>query len=381
MMIDEESPLRAIPAAMLVAMLLSLTPPLYPQNSWTKDLLAYWSFDEGKGTTVGDYTGGVPGTKHGNTTWLSRNEAKFGSAMRFDRSDPRSKGYVSLPPGGVLANPDTSAMTLSVWVRSELGVGDVSENYVGIFQSSPGNVYSTDPGAPSSTSDNYIIYYDKKTGYLRTKFTNAAGQNARPAVPAAEVPVGRWYHIAGVYDGTKAAIYLDGQLKEEVPFTGQLRNGQMSAIGRKGTADREYWSGDIDDLAIWRRALSPSEIAVLAGGSASLSQLIGGASPPPNLTSVAAAEKSILYYFYLPGHQPSEDFYNSVMRKSANQQTIARYRVEPVDMQTRDAEALKYRALKSPTFVIVHPDGSVVWRFSGVPAEDAFLQQLIRASR
>ena len=36
--------------------------------------------------------------------------------------------------------------------------------------------------------------------------------------------------------------------------------GQAAAIGRNGTLNNQYFAGDVDDLAIWRRALDPAEV-------------------------------------------------------------------------------------------------------------------------
>jgi glycerophosphoryl diester phosphodiesterase len=92
------------------------------------------------------------------------------------------------------------------------------------------------------------------------------GETANPAIDATEIPLGQWYHVAGVYDGVTAAIYLNGEEKDFDLLSGSLHTGQISAIGRKGNSDSQYWKGDLDDLAIWKRALSAKEIELLASG-------------------------------------------------------------------------------------------------------------------
>lgn len=369
--------LKARNLILTTAVVSGLAGSAFPQNPWGRDLLAYWSFDEGKGDVVGDYVGQHPGKRNGSTAWVAGKDNNFGSAMRFDKSDPNNEGYVSLPQGGSLQNPNTSAITISVWVRSDVAIPSMTEPYASIFQSDPAGVFSSEPGAQSSMPDNYIMYYDGKSDNLRVKFTNSANKIARPAVPATEVPVGKWYHIAGVYDGSNASIYLNGMKKDQVPFTGELRNGQVCAIGRKGMVDKEYWMGDMDDLAIWKRALTPAEISALASGRSPLSQLLRGASDQEPV-AFEPSLKPTLHFFFLPDHQRSVDFYNSVIRNSANQETIGRYNVVPVNMQTNNDEAAEHGAVRSPTIIIRKADGSVAWKSAGVPEASEFLNQLKR---
>jgi 3-deoxy-D-manno-octulosonate 8-phosphate phosphatase KdsC-like HAD superfamily phosphatase len=75
---------------------------------------------------------------------------------------------------------------------------------------------------------------------------------------------GNWHHVAITFDGSKKEIYVDGVLEnsaspgpiKEVDFGPQqsLRIGSNSQIN-----DREY-EGQIDDVRIWGRALSATEI-------------------------------------------------------------------------------------------------------------------------
>jgi len=235
----------------------------------TKDLLAYWTFDQAVGAWVADTMGEATGSLKGNMEWLDGADARFGKALRFDGSDGIDSGYVALPLGGALANPDTNAISFSVWLRSDEDIPTMSVSYRSVFNSSSGQDY-------------YIMYYDKGAGQLRFKVSNTEGGAARPGIDASEIPKGAWYHVAAVYDGATAAIYLNGVRKSHFSLTGNVPNGQVSAIGCKGNSASQYWKGDMDDLAIWKRALTGPEIARLSSGSASL---IDSASTHPEVLS------------------------------------------------------------------------------------------------
>ena len=49
------------------------------------------------------------------------------------------------------------------------------------------------------------------------------------------------------------------------PFglTGSVKPGQLAAMGREGPAGGNYFTGYIDDVAIWNRALNPAEVQQL----------------------------------------------------------------------------------------------------------------------
>lgn len=72
---------------------------------------------------------------------------------------------------------------------------------------------------------------------------------------------GVWYHVAGVYTGSKLQIYVNGSLTE-VNATGSSTdtNGDFS-IGRLGGVTTNYYfDGVADDCAVFDRALTEAEV-------------------------------------------------------------------------------------------------------------------------
>ncbi|KXK57535.1 MAG: fibronectin type III domain-containing protein [Chlorobi bacterium] len=69
----------------------------------------------------------------------------------------------------------------------------------------------------------------------------------------------KWYHAAFVYDGTAMKIYLDGVQVASEPKTGTLVTAKAPLfVGARGTT--EYTKGAIDEVRIYRRALSGEEV-------------------------------------------------------------------------------------------------------------------------
>jgi hypothetical protein len=72
---------------------------------------------------------------------------------------------------------------------------------------------------------------------------------------------GQWHHIAGVYDGTNKYIFVDGTLDVSAPATGLIsQNGQPLCIGNTPEHFERGFNGLIDEVSIYNRALTASEI-------------------------------------------------------------------------------------------------------------------------
>src|SRR5262249_47987828 len=93
------------------------------------------------------------------------------------------------------------------------------------------------------------------------------------------VAPGDWHHVAGVYDGFSMNLYVDGQLRAETPQVGNIppmRSTSFLAIGSEDGRTNEpfvigtrYFKGLIDEVEVYNRALSASEIQAIfnAGGA------------------------------------------------------------------------------------------------------------------
>jgi len=68
-----------------------------------------------------------------------------------------------------------------------------------------------------------------------------------------------WHHVVGTYDSGTAKIYIDGILEAtEAGQNAMAENNDPLQIGRRGTGD--YFSGIIDEVAIYDGALTSDEI-------------------------------------------------------------------------------------------------------------------------
>ena len=78
-----------------------------------------------------------------------------------------------------------------------------------------------------------------------------ASTNAIAASPTA-VNDNQFHHLCGTWDGTTARIYVDGILKNSVPFSGFLKTNQSNKafIGRSENNSANYFTGSIDEVRL-----------------------------------------------------------------------------------------------------------------------------------
>ncbi len=228
-------------------------------------LVAHWRMDDGLTHLFNVIVGDSAGTNHatlsrtdGKSHWDTGAMAKFDGCVHVDGTN----ASVSVANTGAL-DINTNGLTLSTWVRLERLPSQLGTAYGAIYD---------------STTDCYVFYLDRSNKELRFKVTDAAGHAARPGIPEAALVTNQWIHIVGTYAGQvgpasgQATIYLNGQPRDvhtgndntsPVGLTGNVKPGQHAGIGREGAAGGSYFTGYVDDFAIWNRALNPAEVQKL----------------------------------------------------------------------------------------------------------------------
>ena len=72
----------------------------------------------------------------------------------------------------------------------------------------------------------------------------------------------KWHHVAAVYDGTSIYLYVDGALDASAPATGLISqtSDPVSLGNNVGVYNAYYFNGFIDEVGLYNRPLSASEI-------------------------------------------------------------------------------------------------------------------------
>jgi len=119
------------------------------------------------------------------------------------------------------------------------------------------------------------------------------GLGSTNLISGGSVSAGNWYHIVGTYDGTYQKLYVNSSLAaSEAPGLGVLDNGHDNfTIGKACKSSSGFFDGDIDEVRIFSKALSASEVLALydepeLGQADLLPQYDTGASKQDNLTKL-----------------------------------------------------------------------------------------------
>src|SRR4030042_4185257 len=100
------------------------------------DLVGWWRFNEGSGTTTADSSGlGNHGAFRGNPQWVA---GKFSSALQFDGVDD----FVEAPHNETLTVDNE--VTVMAWINAERYIGPTGDDWQGILAKgeSPSRSYS-----------------------------------------------------------------------------------------------------------------------------------------------------------------------------------------------------------------------------------------------
>ena len=75
---------------------------------------------------------------------------------------------------------------------------------------------------------------------------------------------GQWHHVAGVYDGQKMTLYVDGKEDVSQPASGPINtNDQPVYIGENSEMTERFFNGLMDDVRVYNCALGRAEVAAL----------------------------------------------------------------------------------------------------------------------
>lgn len=129
---------------------------------------------------------------------------------------------------------------------------------------------------PSGSNVVFVIHYHATSDEWRTGFYD--GSWHRVGNPVSQT-TGDVIFLAGTYDGSNIRLYEDGTETASVAETNTLPAGDEKwTFGRRWdnhNTDSDHWDGAIDDVRIYDRALSASEIRTLSNGGHVSSNLVG----------------------------------------------------------------------------------------------------------
>ena len=192
-------------------------------------LVAYYKFNENSSR---DYTReNNDGTVNG-ATWNATGNSNDGTgAFEFDG---KNKNGINL------------SITL-----------DIAQNWTMMAWVNTNNLLITDNSIITADGTNFLIDFNDGTNIrVRLQSTNLINYGITPSDY-----LNKWKHITVVMNTSKPILYVDGSFKTE----GSVASSQVKTkffIGSSTTANRDF-NGTIDEVSIFNRSLSASEILTI----------------------------------------------------------------------------------------------------------------------
>lgn len=214
--------------------------------SVTNGLIAYYPFTGNGNDAFGSYNLGVSGAIYSNGIGGTVN-----TAIAFDGIDDVATNYSFLPL------PQQTAMTISAWFQPRNPA--FSGQYAGVIM---GSKYTGE--ITTRVQDSLVKWQMLFTGPDEAEYHNALSDAA--------FATNSWYYITATFSAASSVLYLNGtqqvyNVTNATPtfaeisgvYSNRLCVGASDATALD-TGISQYFTGLIDELRIYNRALSAAEV-------------------------------------------------------------------------------------------------------------------------
>src|SRR3989344_5393729 len=218
-------------------------------------LVGYWTMDGPDITWTSDTAGtatdlsgsGFTGTLTSMSKSVSPVVGRIGQALDLDGT----ADYIDM--GNVLDNDGSSAMTISAWIK----MSGTSDTIVSKMSN-------------SGDQTGYRILVDS-AGTFGFAIQQVSASNRLVANGTSVVNNGQWHHLLVTYDGSKTLAgvirYVDNSVdavsSSADQFTGSSSNAISFNIGSRNDGADTLFDGIVDDVRVYNRALSATEVTRL----------------------------------------------------------------------------------------------------------------------
>ena len=229
----------------------------------TDGLAGYWKMDEASGTNVADSVGGNTGTATSSDPSVTT--GNYSNARSFSGS---SSANIAIPDNSSL--DPSSAITISAWINVTGGDGTYRTVVCKPTTAGWGGTYASYCMRLTSanTLEMWVNNGADGADYARSTSTIIAGSG--------------WKYVTGTFDGSTETIYINGSANgTPTSYSASITNSAypLTIGSHNSLSSGEAFYGNIDDVRIYNRALSTTEISNIYNGT-----IAGTYAPAGNLT-------------------------------------------------------------------------------------------------
>jgi len=213
----------------------------------TAKLVAYYSLNEGSGTTAADASGnGHNGTIQGTPTWVD-GPSGYGKALTYNGQNPAA-GWVNC--GTWNPSAGTGQLTVTFWAKWAGPIGP--DRWQGVV----GKRNDWDSTGAGQMWEFEISATSNAISFFRG--------DSYPNCGARVLPTGEWTHVAATFDGTTLVFYIDGQETGGGAFSFGPATDATITIGCDNSGGSNAFNGALDEVRIYDTALPATEIKKMA---------------------------------------------------------------------------------------------------------------------
>lgn len=225
-------------------------------SSLNTNLVSYWKMDEPSGATVADSKGGDNGTAQAAALVTG---GKFGKARNF-YADTDHIAFST-----TLGNFGTSDFTVSAWFKT---VNSTLQTILSKYNNTSGaSGWDLKTNTYNSITRNYLVIRSNNSNVLRAYGTK-------------NIADGLWHQVVLERQGSSFCLYVDGQpdniSRLDTGNTAQISGNCYTSLSVNLNNSNPLWlgqisnnisldpmKGTIDEVGIWNRSLSSSEVNTL----------------------------------------------------------------------------------------------------------------------
>jgi hypothetical protein len=224
---------------------------IFPEDTTDANLVTWYKFEDGSGTTVTDEQGNYNATLSGSYLWNSTgafNEST--DSVNFSEGSPNAQANI----GNVTELSGADQASFSFWFQYDtIDNGVIVSKY-------------------SNSSNNFYIQPAHNDGNTYVYISNGGQQGGRTWNYGGVFTAGNWYYMTVVYDGTQATnadrvkIYYNeinvgtSGTSGGAGFPTTLSSTTTDwLIGNYAAGTTNGWNGSIDNFAIYDRAVTYEE--------------------------------------------------------------------------------------------------------------------------
>jgi len=250
-------------------------------NKVFKDLITYYDFNQTTGSSLLDRTKNeYNGTLINTPSWVA---GKFGNALNFNGSNQAVQNT---------HNYDIGVVSISFWFKATVTTGQ---------QMLVNKFLNTSNGWGVRINAGNVEIFDD------------TGNNDTSLYPTA-ISAGQWYHcVAVIAEDLENKFYIDGNLVGSGSFSDDNWRNFIGDLwlAQRGNAS-EYFNGQLDDMQIYERELTQTEITFLSANAGNLEDISDVINWPTlkvsqNLTSQVDRAEFMTRYYGDRDYKPAVD--------------------------------------------------------------------------